>query len=109
MRQGPGAKGFEGFLGHLRCVGCGVVVKEARSESRRRPFGKLAQLFHHGGQLAAVKVRIDSFVGWEELSMNEAAAAPPITEHELLLEADRFWMCYFLTSRHPHLPFSLDH
>ncbi len=61
MQLDPEAKGLQGFLGHLRCVGCRVVVKEARPESRRRPSGKLAQLLHHGGQLAAVKVRIDSF------------------------------------------------
>ncbi len=54
--------------------------------------------------MAAVKVRIDSFAGWEELIMNETAAAPPNTEHELLLEAGRFWSRYFFTSRHPHLP-----
>ncbi len=71
-------------------MGCRVVVKEARPESRRRPSGKLAQLLHHGVQLAAVKVRIDNFAGWEELVMNESAAAPPNTEHELLLEAGRF-------------------
>ncbi len=81
-----------------------VVVKEAWPESRRRPSGKLAQLLHHGGQLAAVEVCIDSFAGWEELIMNESAAAPPNTEHERLLEAGRFWSRYFFTSRHPHLP-----
>ncbi len=36
--------------------------------------------------------------------MNESAAAPPNTEHELLLETGRFWSRYFFTSRHPHLP-----
>ncbi len=51
-----------------------------------------------------VKVRIDSFAGWEELIMNETVAAPPNTEHELLLEAGRFWSRYYLASRHPHLP-----
>ncbi len=64
-------------------------MKEARPESRRRPSGKSAQLLHHGGQWATVKVRIDSFAGLEELIMNETAAAPPNTEHELLLEAGR--------------------
>ncbi len=86
------------------CVGCRVVVKEAWPESRRRPSGKLAQLLHHGGQLAAVEVRIDSFAGWKELIMNETATAPQNTEHELLLDTGRFWSRYFFTSRHPHLP-----
>ncbi len=67
------------------------MVKEAWQESRRRPSEKLAQRLHHSGQLAAVEARIDSFAGWEELIMNETAAMPPKTEHELLLEADRFW------------------
>ncbi len=31
--EDPEAKGFEGFPGHLRCVGCRVVVKEAWPES----------------------------------------------------------------------------
>ncbi len=53
-------------------MGCRVVVKEAWPESRRRPSGTLAQLLHHGGQLAAVEVCIDSFAGWEELTMNES-------------------------------------
>ncbi len=44
----PEAKGFEGFLGHLCCVGCHVVVKEAWPKSRRRPSGKLEQLWHNG-------------------------------------------------------------
>ncbi len=44
--------GFQGFIseeplkgpeGHLRCVMCRVVVKEAWPESRRRPSAKLAQ------------------------------------------------------------------
>ncbi len=48
------------------CVRCRVVVKEARPEARRRPSGKLAQHLHHGGQLAAVKVCVDSFADWEE-------------------------------------------
>ncbi len=72
-------------------MGCRVVVKAAWSESRRRSSGKLAQLLHHGSQLAAVKVGIDRFAGWVELIMNEAAAAPSNTEHVLLLEAGRFW------------------
>ncbi len=71
IRQEPETKGFEGFLGHLRCVGCRVVVKETWPESRRRPSGKWEQLLHRGGQLAAVKVRIDSFAGWEELIIDE--------------------------------------
>ncbi len=54
-------------------------MKEAQPEVRRRPSGKLAHLLHHGGQLAAEKVRVDSFVGWEELIMNETAATPPNT------------------------------
>ncbi len=60
MRYDPEAKGFGSCLGHLRCVGCRVIVKEARPESRRRPSGKFAQLLHHGVYLAAVKARIDS-------------------------------------------------
>ncbi len=44
--------------------------------------------------MAAVEVCIDSFAGWEELIMNESAAVPPNTEHELLLEAGRFWSRY---------------
>ncbi len=36
MRQDPGAKGFEGFLGHLRCVGCeGGTVGIATSSFRK--------------------------------------------------------------------------
>ncbi len=101
--EDPEAKGFEGFLGHLRFVGCSVVVKEAWPESRRRPSRKLAKILHNGGQLAAVEVCIDGFSGWEELIMNESATAPPNTEHELLLEAGRFWSRYFFTSRPPHL------
>ncbi len=62
MRQDPEAKGLEGFFGHVRCVACRVVVKEARPESRRRPSGKLA---HHGGQLVIAKVRSDKFSGWQ--------------------------------------------
>ncbi len=61
-----------------------------------------------GGQLAAVKARVDSFASWEELIMNETAAAPSNTEHELLLETGRFWSRYFFTSRHPHLPSALS-
>ncbi len=67
-----------------------MSLKEAWPESRRRPSGKLAKLLHHGGQLAAVEVCIASFAGWEELIMKESAAAPPNTEHDLLLEAGRF-------------------
>ncbi len=103
MSKDPKVKGFEGLLCRLRCVGCRVVVKEARPESRRRPSGKLAQLLHHGGQLAAVKVRIDSFTCWEELIMIKTAAAQPNREHELLLEAGRFGPRYFLTKFHLHL------
>ncbi len=43
--------------------------------------GELVHLLHHGGQLAAVNGRIDSFAGWEELIMNATTAAPPNTEH----------------------------
>ncbi len=57
-------------------------MKEAWPESRRRPSGKLALLLDHGGQMVVVEVCIDSFAGWEELIMNESAAAPPNTEHE---------------------------
>ncbi len=85
-------------------MGWRVVVKEAWPESRRRPSGKLAQLLHHVGQLAPVEVCIDSFAGWEELKMNESTAAPPNTDHELLLDAGRFWSRYFFTSRQLHLP-----
>ncbi len=31
MRKDPEAKGLEGFFGHVRCVACRVVVKEARN------------------------------------------------------------------------------
>ncbi len=41
--------------------------------------------------MVAVEVCIDSFAGWEKLIMNESASAPPNTEHELLLEAGRFF------------------
>ncbi len=82
-------------------MGCRVVVKEEQPEARRRPSGKLAHLLHHGGQLAAVKVRVDSFADLEELIMNETAAAPLSTEYELLLETGRVWSPYVLTSRHP--------
>ncbi len=47
--------------------------------------------------MVAVEVCIDSFAGREKLIMNESAAAPPNTEHELLLEAGRFWSRYFFT------------
>ncbi len=98
----PGSQGIRGFPWSPSL--CGVrCVKEARPESRRRPPGKLAQFLYHGSQLAAVKVRNDRFADWEELIMNETAAAPPNTEHELLLEAGRFWSRYWLTSHHPHL------
>ncbi len=42
-------------------------------------------LLHHGAQLAAVKVRVDHFAGWEGLIMNEVAATPSNTEHKLLV------------------------
>ncbi len=62
MKYDLEAKGSEGSLGHLRGVGCGVVVKEARPETRRRPSGKFAQLLHQGVQSAAVSVRTDSSI-----------------------------------------------
>ncbi len=55
--------------------------------------------------MAAVKVRIYSFAGWEELVMNETGAAPPNAERGLLLEKAGFWAPYVLTWNHPHLPF----
>ncbi len=57
--------------------------------------------------MSTLNCGIDSFAGWEELIMNETAAAPSNTEHELLLETGRFWSRYFFTSRHPHLPSAL--
>ncbi len=79
MWQDPEAKGLEGFFGHVRCVACRVVVKEARPETRRCASGKLAQLIHHGGQLVAAKIRSERYAGCEEILMNENAA-PPNTE-----------------------------
>ncbi len=66
-----------------------VVVKGERPEARR-PSGMLVHLLHRVCQLAAVKVRVDSLVGWEELIMNETATAPPNTEHKLFSENGRF-------------------
>ncbi len=73
----PGNQWIWGLHWSPSLCGCRVVVKEARPESRRRPSRKLAQFLHHGGLLAAVNARIDRFAGWEELIMNESAAAPP--------------------------------
>ncbi len=88
----PGSQGIRGFprspslCGVPRCREGGTAGIDTSS------FRKLGATSPSigDGQLAAVKVRIDSFAGWEELIMNETAAAPSNTEHELLLEVGRF-------------------
>ncbi len=69
---------------------------------RCRPSGKLAHLFHYGGQLAAVTVCVDRFAGWEELIIHKTTAASPKKEHELPLETTGFWSLSNL-----HLPLAL--
>ncbi len=99
----PRSQGLRGFPWSPSLCGVQRCREGGMAGTRRRPSRKLAQLLHHCGQLAAVEVCIDSFFGWEELIMNESAAAPRNTEHELLLEAGRFWSRSFFTSRHTHL------
>ncbi len=82
----PGTQGIRGWLwSPLLCV-VTRYREGGTAGSGTSSFRKVDAPSHRRGQLAAVKVRVDSFASWEELVINETAAAPPNTEHERLLE-----------------------
>ncbi len=87
----PGSQGLRGFPWSPSMCGVPRYREGGMAGIATLSFRKVGATSPSRWSIGGVKIRIASFVGWEDLTMNAATAAPPNTEHELLLEAGSFW------------------